>query len=352
MNFQRISERIDIFMLIESYPQSSSIHRETVTLKNILAWQKAGKSPTEFSYTEALLFGIGGGIGAGYQVLEKKKEKCLILGVRHLWQRSDEAFIQIICKRVGIPAKKLAKGEGKTSGANLKPSASEISALKNYRIAGSSSKKKTDIRKAIISGLHDCCQEMLYSKQAGNGLSGLEKFADLLTDRKSRTGWTHSFKPGRAFHRALMEIFQTVETQTTGGGAFRLMQADFLDEAAIVLGKDSEMLLKDSAAQFRRSAKLWKQLAHNTLPDSVSLLCEAREILIARRQLLAAKGASVSGQMEKISRRLAALEQEADEAFPLTVKQSQQLLSAMQSTLRKICEVERPALKKLQQIAG
>jgi hypothetical protein len=68
--------------------------------------------------------------------------------------------------------------------------------------------------------------------------------------------------------------------------------------------------------------------------------------------LLAAKGASVSGQMEKISRRLAALEQEADEVFPLNAKQSQQLLSAMQSTLRKICEVEKHTLKKLQQIAG
>lgn len=402
-------------MFIENYAHFGGAHSETAALKNILAHSEVVAPHTKRPYTEAMLLGIGGGIGAGYHIGETSDGVRFRLGTRHLWQHADAAFIQTICKRIGATVTISETSGSKAAAENLRQalsadrpaiawgslaglpyyglapdllktfahvfvvygldeknrtawiddraivpirlraddltaSRSAIASLKHRIATVTPPRKSPDLRKAIISGIRDCSRDMFQTKDSHAGLPGLEKWADSLTDRKSKKGWSQSFKPGLSVYRALLEIFQAIETEVSGGGAFRAMYADFLDEAATALDKSAQPLLTEAAAQFRRSARLWKQLAHTALPESVSLLCEAREIIVARQQLLAAKGASLNGQMDKISRRLAAIEREADEAFPLKAKQAQELFATLQSTLRKICDAERHALTRLQQI--
>lgn len=404
-------------MIVENYKQFGGAHSETAALKNVLAQAGVSAPHTGRPYTEAMLLGIGGGIGAGYFVFEMCDGTWLVLGVRHLWQNTGPDFLQKIGKRIGATVTVKESGGLKTAEANLKEalekgrpaitwgslagmpyyglsddllkmfahvfvvygwneragriciddrsaaawhitppelarSRSAITSLKNRIMTVTAPKKTADLKSAIIAGISDCCNEMLNPPIRNIGLSSLAKWEELLTDTKDAKGWPKLFRPGVQLYRALLATFHYIETAGTGGSAFRTMYADFLDEAATVMGKGAQPLLADAVAQYRRAAKHWNSLAKAALPDAVDLLCEAREVTAAKYQLFTARGPAAASQMQKINRRLAAIEAEAAKDFPLNAKQTRALFDELSSHVRKIHEAEEKGLTILQKLVA
>ena len=88
------------------------------------------------------------------------------------------------------------------------------------------------------------------------GFSGLAKWRDELTDRKSKRGWPSMFAEGARAYAALYRAYEDIECRSTAGG--RAFYADFLEEAAGLLGQDR---LRRAAAEYREAATLWSRVA-------------------------------------------------------------------------------------------
>ena len=57
-------------MILSNYQQFGGQHPETAGYKNILAYQGVKAPHTGKPFSEAMLLGIGGGLGAGYILWE------------------------------------------------------------------------------------------------------------------------------------------------------------------------------------------------------------------------------------------------------------------------------------------
>jgi hypothetical protein len=88
------------------------------------------------------------------------------------------------------------------------------------------------------------------------GFSGLAKWRDELTDRKSKRGWPSMFAEGPRAYAALSRAYEDIECHSTAGG--RAFYADFLDEAAGLFGHDH---LRRAAATYREAGTLWSRIA-------------------------------------------------------------------------------------------
>lgn len=96
-----------------------------------------------------------------------------------------------------------------------------------------------------------------------------------------------------------------------GGGAFRPLFAEFLDDAAGVLGASD---LKGAARLYREAGEKWTALAEALLPADVAPLAKARKLLAERRKLFHGKGVKALPRLQEIAAELAAHEAAVDEA--------------------------------------
>ena len=96
------------------------------------------------------------------------------------------------------------------------------------------------------------------------GFSGLAKWRDELTDPKGKRGWPTMFGEGARAYAALYRAYEDIECRSTAGG--RAFYAEFLDEAAELLGQDR---LRRAAAAYREAGNLWGGIAEAiaTCPD-------------------------------------------------------------------------------------
>ena len=78
-------------------------HAETAAVKNVLARLGVIAPHTGEPFTEAMLLGIGGGVGGGYWVFEYKShpDPLLSLFTRHAWY-GPEVFLGALCERLGV----------------------------------------------------------------------------------------------------------------------------------------------------------------------------------------------------------------------------------------------------------
>jgi hypothetical protein len=118
------------------------------------------------------------------------------------------------------------------------------------------------------------------------GFSGMAKLVDQLRDTRTRTGWERRFGAPVPFFHAMRRLHDCLELEYTAPGATRAVYADYLDEAAPVLGSAE---LPEAAALFRRSAAGWSDLAARALAATAAL-GEYAELVERRLTLLCAQG--------------------------------------------------------------
>lgn len=179
------------------------------------------------------------------------------------------------------------------------------------------------------------------------GFAGLTKWAKELVDSRAKNGWGQRFPCGSAFYNVLKTSYRSLELFYTGGGGARERFADFLDEAAVILGKPA---LREVAGQYRTSAKRWRAVAQAHLPEDVPFLKETRDLMHRSYDLFMEQGGATLEERSAIDARLKALRAEADQHFPLNEADCAALREALHDRILDIHDVEKEALDALQQL--
>jgi len=395
-------------ILIPGFDQFGGKQSEASALRNVLAHSGVVSPHTGQPFTEELLFGIGGGIGLGYFVYQSGDFTSLFLATRITSGAPD--FLQAICQRIGAnptiqhtssaaAAEKnlkhaLAQGRppilwvnpmalpypGTTAGYHtlvaygfdesndkvfvadrsekaLTLSRAELAAarqsgdVRKFRaLLIEPQAKPPDLRKAVMQGLHDFCEQMQEGFGPPNfksnfGLSALQKWADLLTNAKDKRGWPKFFPAGPRLFDALASAFDQIENRGGGGSAFRPYYADFLVEAGAILENPEFNLVAD---QFRDSGQLWHELGEALLPSSVSVFKETKKLSTKKRTLFEKKGMGASGEIGTINTRLAEIRSQVAEDFPLGASEVQTLLADLRNRVLAIHAAEEQAVGALQ----
>ncbi|MBL8163033.1 MAG: DUF4872 domain-containing protein [Anaerolineae bacterium] len=311
---------------------SGGIHQNTAALKNVLAARGVVAPHTQQPFSEAMLLGIGGGLGAGYILWEFTREAhpLIVLGFRNRWNYGAE-HMMALCERLNLaPVLKETAG-AKGAAANLEaglesgpvvawvdkahmPHQQLPDSLKGYSVhiigihgrdgdefvvddlaaqhyrvsaevmaagrgrIGSDKNRliipgqpdKIDLPGAINTGITDHLEHLGRDSESF-ALPVYKKWAKTFTDTKNKKGWPVVFKNGLGLYITLRSVFEGVALDGTDGAGLRALYADFLDEAAGVLGKSA---LKDAAASYRAVADLWRGFAEAALPGALAPTAE------------------------------------------------------------------------------
>jgi hypothetical protein len=385
---------------------------EAGALQAALSYLEVRAPHTGQPFSEAMLFGLGGGIGFSYFVFEYKsaRVKTLTLGTRitTLEESSRPQFLQTICERIGVPLRVIqstspaaadrgvrqALAEGTPpivwidlSGAPYRfaPTAEYAAAVvyawkdDHILLAGRSRKalpfrrksfdaarKSIGVPKAravvvsrpdripnLATAIRDAVRETRDQMARGIdvgpfrgnfGLAALEKWAGLLIDERDRKGWPRFFPAGRDLLSALLAVFVQVELRGRGGGAFRGLYADFLEEAAEA---GRRRRLKEAVEPFRLSARAWHNLARAALPNSVPALRQLRELTASQEALLARQGAQGLELATQAADQARRLRRSVEEQFPMTPADVLDLLADLRRRILQIHALEAAALQAL-----
>ena len=330
--------------VITGYDHFGGIHPETATIANCLRYMGVENPATGEPFSEAMLFGIAGGLGACYILWEFKEHSrpAIVFGWQHLFNYPVR-YVENLCKRIGATSdfhetggmKKARKtlddalaagtpailwlerelldyynrdpddtgwfswvvtacGYDATAdsftiddtgarpftvpSASLTASRQRIPSFKN-RLLLLSPPDSIDLSAAVRDGIQSNI-EYLGSKSTSFALPTLRKWARMLTDTKNAKGWPTVFAEGKCLFSGLVSVYEGIVHEGSDGTALRGMYADFLTEAAAVLGVPA---LDDAAAEYRAIGAKWRALAEMSLEPTVEPLAAARDILDRRR---------------------------------------------------------------------
>ncbi len=394
--------------ILKNYDYFFGAHCETASVRHLLA-SLGVKSPHDHKpFSEAMLFGIGGGISVLHFVFEYKGfPPHFYLGTR-LASPTDD-LLKNIFARLGLTMKNQQAANPKQAAAQLvaalergqpamvwadtaslkynalernpfggvalpvvvfgydekanavhiadrarvplkctlKEFADARARAKNRLLTLAAPKKLPNLNAAILAGIRDSAAVMLRGPKRGPKPNfGLAALAK----------WADLLtnpkdKKGWANVFARADYFyaalQTTYAyiETTGaGGAARGLYADFLDEASDALNKPK---LKVAAALYRNSAKQWRALAHAALPKSVAQFRETRELLERKHDLFLRRGNAALGEMQKISARMDALRAEIKKEPPLSDTQLTDLRENLREHILRVHAAESDAVRAL-----
>jgi hypothetical protein len=209
--------------------------------------------------------------------------------------------------------------------------------------------QSSNLTTAVIQAVRDTRDQMARGIDVGTfrgnfGLAALERWARLLADDGDRKGWPSFFPPGRDLLAALLSIYVQIELRGRGGGAFRGLYADFLEEAAEAARRRK---LKDAAEPFRLAARAWRGLARAALPTSVPALHQLRALTAAREAVLARRGPAGLEQAGELGEQARRLRRACEETFPIPPGDVMDLLSDLRRRVVRVHALEAAALQAL-----
>src|SRR5690606_8666641 len=107
-----------------------------------------------------------------------------------------------------------------------------------------------DLRAAIRAGIADCVEHLGRDSESFS-LPVYKKWAKMMTDTRNKKGWPVVFKDRKGLYITLRSVFEGIVLDDTEGAGLRLLYADFLDEAALLLDTPA---LSEAAARYRQAA--------------------------------------------------------------------------------------------------
>jgi hypothetical protein len=398
-----------IMPVISSYTHFGGAHPETASLANVLTAQGLRAPHNGQPYSEALLFGIAGGLGAGYIMYEfyDHGTKVLVLGFHNNWQYTMR-YYQNLADRLNITIAMLETGSRKAANALLTdalaaqqpvvawvdrafmpylqlpealkahfghlvavcgsdgddilvddraaapfcvPAATfadarhRIVSYKN-RMVRVKSTGEADLHAAIWAGIR-ACVEHLNSDSDSFSLPSLRKWGRMMTDSKNKKGWRVLFKNPRGLVFALRSIYEGIALDV-GGGGLRGLYAAFLEEAAAITGNDT---LNSVAAHYHALSRQWLDLAAAALPNGVTPLAETRTLLDERHALLM-RGGEAWHETTGITHQLDAMSANYHRNFPLDNDGMRVLFEDLQAHIMAIYEGEKAAIEALGKVVG
>lgn len=228
-----------------------------------------------------------------------------------------------------------------------------------YRLVVVDPPSEAKLPAAVQKGIWQCLSLFTEAPPRGSrdnfGFAALQKWAKMLTNTRHKQCWERVFARGPRLFQALAGsphqpgAFSWIMTWNAAPDAERGLYADFLDEAALIVGKPG---LGAVAEQFRGTAKLWHALAEAMLPDDVPLLGEAKALHLKRRKLFVEKGEAGVEEIKGINARLRAVQAEAAKDFPLSEAEVTALKEKLAGMVLGIHEAEVTAVEALQREMG
>jgi hypothetical protein len=370
----------------------------TTALRTMLANAGIRAPYTGEPFSEAMLFGIAGGIGIGVFAFHYQKEdvSTFYISGRHQ-SHSDESYLKdalqgfkiepVIRETAGARTaeKQLeealkqygpcaawvegyrvitvhdvdtAKGTARIGDLTDEPLTIPLSRLTERRmrikkqrcrlLSVPSSKHSPELSVLVERGLRRCSEVLLnptIPMMQGNArLEALRTWAGRMHGSDDKESWSRTFKPGPNLMRGLWGIYTFIETFGTGGGLCRPLFADFLKEAAEALSRPD---LRTLSKQYAALGREWSDLAYAALPDSVPALREARELHVCQMECKHAgeKTEEPRGDFEDPPE----LKQRP---FSLSEKESEQLRAELRTRILALYEGEVAAHEALRNVIG
>lgn len=393
------------------YQHKGGRQLETAAIKNVLDYYTIAAPHTGKPYSEALLFGIGGGIGISYFVFDYEAENftSLFIGTRITTHESDAPhFVQTICDRIGLTTKlqhstsesaaekalckSIAEGQpvmAWVDGALLpyygtpsayhplivysinddkvqigdlykQPLTITLSQLAAARQGGevkrmrsmTLSREATPIRieEAIQQGLHDCIHQMREGFGPANFASNVGlKALPKWADLLVNTKDKRGWPQMFPAGRKLYDALFDVYNQIEHRGSGG---SAFRDLFADFLSEASVILNRSDfdvlIEQFRKSARQWGELADALLPNGIPEFSEAKQLANRKRKLFDQKGLDPAREITEINAQLAELRARMDTEFPLDAGEVHDLLHRLRDHVLNIQRTEANAIATLE----
>jgi len=200
------------------------------------------------------------------------------------------------------------------------------------------------LQAAILDGIRVGTDELLHPPIKNFGLPAFGKFADMVANTRQKKGWPAVFAAPAELLWALGGVHHGIETNGTGGGAFRPMYAEFLAEAAAVVRRPG---LDEAAAAYREIGAEWSALARTALPDSEPLLRRTRELAREKDRLFVEEGPRALERLGAIAAETTQIEEEAAGGLALSAAEITDLLQDLRVRLLAIVAAEERAATAL-----
>lgn len=388
-----------------SYKQLGGVHPETAGITNLFAAAGTIAPHSGEPFTEAMLFGIAGGLGCGYHLRRSRDEGAvgITLGFHNRWNLSTN-FLVNLCNRLGaaitlhetlgrktaeaslnaalrsntpvmawvdrsrLPYQGLINGQDNPSNhvvvvCGWEPEREEVlvddlagipfrvpfeqfNSARARLIAGKNRLLRVESPpvvdlKSAIREGIRDCILQLSTKSRTAALPALKVWARRMTDPADRFGWPSMFRNRMGLYSTLVAVFEAIALDGTEGAALRNLYASFLREAAPILDEDK---LIDTAILYETAARGWNELAAAALPEQVQPFAETRTLLFKRY------GALKQGKIDDAAaegKRLAQLKADLDINFPLDEEASQALFRDIQEKILAVYRAEYEALVML-----
>lgn len=380
-------------------------HSVTAAVTNILEAQGVTAPHTGKPFTEAMLLGIGGGLGAGYILFEFKwaESAIIVLGFRNRWHKPVD-FLSNLCGRLGIDLTIQETAGRKGAADNLRalldagqpclawvdkahmpyqalpealkgfashvvgvhgadgdnvlvddlaadlfrvpfddlvPARGKIPSDKN-RLGVLRTVGEIDLKAAVLAGVHDCV-EHLGSGSESFALPVYEKWSKLMIHPKNKKGWPVVFKERKGLYSTLRSIYEGVLHDDTESYGLREMYAEFLEDAAHIL--ENPMLTR-AAEKYHEAAHAWNDLAEAALPAEVGVFRKTKALMTERYDLYWQQQPDA---IRPISAELETMRLELDRAFPMTAGDVDALFDTLHYLLNAVYAVESEALALLRE---
>jgi hypothetical protein len=310
-------------------------HFETANVRNLL-W----KSGIEIS--EAMCLGIGGGIAAGYQYCPSAGNYVSVQGSgvqlipRVKMMTTNGAWYRDTFERLGIAMDVRESTGKKAAAANLQAGLEEgkwvvcwttplglaqtlnwtatcgmytvlarsvnggmveysdhvsvrrmsleeftaardrVCSFKNRTMTIAAEGAKPDWKEAVKAGLRETAGDFVKPRLGTFNLPGLKEGVGLLNGRKNKRAWPVVF-PGERVLMPMRDLYESIELGT-GGGLMRPLYAEFLEEAAKLLGRKE---LSALAERYRELGVRWTAFAEFLLPEAFAATREGMRRLAA-----------------------------------------------------------------------
>ncbi len=203
---------------------------------------------------------------------------------------------------------------------------------------------------AVTAGIWDCLRLFTEPPPRGSahnfGLAAYRRWAEALAQPKKRFSWEREFPAGPKMLAGLTSAFGDIALFGKGTDDFadRRRQADFLDEAAIILNRPG---LGAAAEGFRAAAGLWGELAAALLPDEVTPLGETRQLMVRRHEAFLDRGNDALAEMQAIDGRLEAIKAAVAADFPLSPAEAVTFRARLAERVMAIHDAEAAAVEAL-----
>ena len=400
-------------LIVPNYKQFGGINPYTASIRNVAAQLGATAPHTNKPFSEAMILGVGGGIGAGYMMIDYKVISAMVMiGTRHLWHSDNVKFMRRICTRIGLKSEVKETTGKKAAQSNLRrpieegrpalawldlasiPYASlpeeyrrsfyhlvvviglddtnEIAylddrapaptAVSQAKLAEARAAIRTYKNRIMVAEQSDEPVNLRSAVEAGIG----DCYEGLLNPRiktfglESLTQWAKLVanpNDKRGWPKTFEDPTELYKTLAwvhhwieTGGTGGGALRGMYAD----FLDEAAIILDKPGlggvAQRYRESSRLWSALAVAALPDSIPLFRETRDLNLRKRDLFHQQGCTALPEIEEINRRLLAIESEVPKSSQLSASETTGLLTDLRDHVLGVYAVEKEAANKLQDL--